>query len=96
MVYSIAWIPCLISFYPSQAVDFELADKSGDPDPMSWTPATAAIPGGIMFPDLNGHARLDMMWEVPAQVRLNNAHAMKNAGDVAFLIHATPLSSFVS
>ena len=35
---------------------------------MTWTPASAAIPAGLMFPDLNGNARLDLMWAVPAQV----------------------------
>ena len=50
---------------------------------MSWTPATAAIPGGIMFPDLNGHARLDMIWEVPAQVRLHYVpHAINKCWEI--------------
>ena len=28
----------------------------------------AAILTGFMFPDLNGNARLDLMWAVPGQV----------------------------
>ena len=52
-----------------QAIHFEAADKANDPDPMSWVPAVAAIPTGLMFPDLNGNARLDLIWSIPAQVR---------------------------
>ena len=51
-----------------QAIQFECADKANDPDPMSWAPTISAIPTGLMFPDLNGNARLDLMWSIPTQV----------------------------
>ena len=54
--------------FTSQTIDFQAADKANDPDPMSWSPAASAIPVGLMFPDLNGNARLDLMWSIPAQV----------------------------
>jgi hypothetical protein len=37
---------------------------------MHWTPGIAAIPSGFMLPDLNGNARLDLMWHVPSQVNI--------------------------
>ncbi|GAX75359.1 hypothetical protein CEUSTIGMA_g2803.t1 [Chlamydomonas eustigma] len=60
---------CLVLEYGPmwQAVNFEIADKPGDSDPMHWAPGIAAIPSGFMLPDLNGNARLDLMWQVPSQ-----------------------------
>ncbi|KAG1663405.1 hypothetical protein FOA52_011683, partial [Chlamydomonas sp. UWO 241] len=50
-----------------QGIDFESADKPGDPDPMAWQLTAAAIPTGFMFPSVNGCARIDTLWAVPSQ-----------------------------
>lgn len=55
---------------PPQAIDFKLADKAGDPDPMGWPipPPGTNPPGfGAMIPDPSnpGVLRVDAIWELP-------------------------------